>query len=180
MSIIFGAGSVLLILGGNLAELRPRVRPWLRALLLILSLVLLCVALSLLLFPDLHTLVSPEALPQSFLISLLLVALLSGATVFLPVRQFLSRFLPLRPASSMHLVALYLSLYLFSWIFLNLSLLGGVEGMQEEAEAVPLWLLFVQAGILIFFALLGWAFPCAVPGGRRCGASVSTGSRSTP
>ncbi len=59
----------------------------------------------------------------------------------------------------MHLVALYLSLYLFSWIFINLFLLGGVEGMQEEAEAVPLWLLFVQAGIFVLFALLGVGFP---------------------
>jgi membrane protease YdiL (CAAX protease family) len=139
--------------------MRTRWRPWLNAFLFSLSAVLVCVALALLLIPTPVQLLAIPNMPPEFLLTLLLVSLLSALVVPPFIRTWLSRYLPIQPSSSTHLVALYLSLYLFSWLFLNLFLVGGVDGLQEEVEAVPLWLLAVQAGIFVVFALVGVGFP---------------------
>ena len=153
--IVVGAGAFILVLMGNLAEADNRWRFGLTISLFALASFFSLGSLLLLLAPLLPCLASLPALPSTFLLTLLLTSGLALAVLLPSVRDCLSRFLPIDPTSSVHQVALFLALYLCSWVLLNLSVVGGVQGLQEEAESVPLWLLGIQAAIFVIFALAG-------------------------
>jgi hypothetical protein len=88
-------------------------------------------------------------------IILLVTALVGGLGLIPNVRRRLASVLPLRPESPVHLVALTLSLYLISWNMVNLFLVGGVEGLQDNAPTVPVGLFTLQGAGLVAFAFVG-------------------------
>jgi len=71
------------------------------------------------------------------------------------VRRRLSKIMPIRPDSPVHLTALILSFYLISWALLTLSLVGGLQGLQASAESVSVFGYVTQAVGLLLFSLLG-------------------------
>lgn len=86
---------------------------------------------------------------------LLTVAVLTCGTLVPPFRRWLGRLFPGGLESPVQLTALHLSLYVVVWSLMNLYWIGGVEGLQESAENVPISLYVLQALMLIVFALLG-------------------------
>jgi hypothetical protein len=150
----------LLIVLSNVAE---RNHAWLP--LHVLSLLGFCLlwagfGLFVLLLPALPlTFLAEDHPPTSVGLAFLSSALAGALLLFSPVRRVLSRWLPIRADSPVHTTALLLALFLIAWSAVNLLWLGGVEGMQQAAESVPLGLLAVQAIGLILFAVLGVGFP---------------------
>jgi uncharacterized protein len=160
MELLLGLGIVfLIIILANVAEKHPSWRP-----IHILSLIGFCLLwagfgmlvllLPLLPAPGLLEQQPPPAVGGAFLVSALLGALL----ILPPVIRLLARWLPTRADSPVHTTALFLALFLSAWSVINLIWLGGVEGMQESAESVPISLLAVQSTGLVLFALLGVGF----------------------
>lgn len=144
-----------LILWANLVEARPRWRPvFLISLFFGNSLVglggITLLAVSLLDLPG-----DISRLPPGIGAILLSASLLDMCVLLPGLRSKLASLLPLRPDSPVHLTALFLSVYLLAWDLLNLILAGGVEGLQDSAENVPLGLLILQAVALLAFAFAG-------------------------
>jgi membrane protease YdiL (CAAX protease family) len=48
-----------------------------------------------------------------------------------------------------------MSAYLLAWPLLNLFWVGGIQGLQETAETVPLWIIALQALVFCLFAFVG-------------------------
>jgi membrane protease YdiL (CAAX protease family) len=86
---------------------------------------------------------------------LLVSSLVAGLFLLPAVRCGLARVLQLRPDSPVHLTALILSCFLIAWTLSNLFWVGGVEGMQETAEPVPIEFIVLQAAGLLAVAFSG-------------------------
>ncbi len=93
--------------------------------------------------------------PSGFAFVLLGASLLSGLLLLPAVRRGLARVLHLRPDSPVHLTALILSCCLIAWTLANLLWVGGVEGMEETAEPVPIGFIVLQAAGLLAVAFSG-------------------------
>lgn len=85
--------------------------------------------------------------PQAGAAVLLAIALWGTLVSLRPVRQALARFLPLRPESPVHTLALVLAGYLGGNTLLTLSQ-GGLEGLAETAEAASV-VSFVLSELLL-------------------------------
>ena len=160
MELLLGLGIVfLIIILANLAEKNSVWRP-----LHILSLLGFCClwigfGFLVLLLPYLPTqelLVQQPSPPVG--VAFLISGLVGGLLLLPPVLRLASRWLPTRADSPVHATALFLSFFLIAWSAINMLWVGGVEGMQESAESVPIGLLAVQATGLVLFALLGVGF----------------------
>jgi len=151
MSLIFIAVGLFGLLLANLAEkhfVRVSLFQWL------LALVSLCVAL---LGPRVFSSYSPalESRDMRFDVTLLVTACVGWLLILPKTRLWLSRWLPIRPESPVHLVSLVLSSYLIAWSLLNLFWVGGLQGLTETVETVPLWGIALQALVFCLFAFVG-------------------------
>jgi membrane protease YdiL (CAAX protease family) len=160
MELVLGLGIVfLIIILANVAEKNPSWRP-----LYMLALIGLCLlwagfGVGILLLPSLPMPIElAQPPPPSVGLAFLISAAAGGVLLLLPVRRLLARWLPTRADSPVHTTALLLALFLSAWSSINLLWVGGVEGLQQTAENVPIGLLAVQAAGLILFAFFGVGF----------------------
>ncbi len=82
-------------------------------------------------------------------------SLLAGVLLMQPVRNALSHVLPLRPRSPVHLTSLMLACYLVGWTLANLYWVGGLQGMQQTAESVPIEYIALQAAGFVLVSVIG-------------------------
>jgi membrane protease YdiL (CAAX protease family) len=160
MELVIGFGIILLIIVlANVAEKRSAWRP-----IYMLSLIGFCLlwagfGMLVLVLPSLSVPVSlSQRPPPSVGLAFLISALVGGLLLLPPVRRLLARWLPIQADSPVHTTALFLSLFLSAWSSINLLWVGGVEGLQQTADSVPISLLAVQAAGLIIFAFFGVGF----------------------
>jgi membrane protease YdiL (CAAX protease family) len=160
MELLLGLGIIfLIIILANVAEKNPDWRP-----LYMLALIGFCLLWAgfgalVLLLPSLSMPISlAEQPPPSVGLAFLISALVGALVLLPPIRRFLARFLPTRADSPVHTTALFLALFLSAWSSINLLWVGGVEGLQQSVESVPISLLAVQAAGLIIFAFFGVGF----------------------
>jgi membrane protease YdiL (CAAX protease family) len=100
--------------------------------------------------------VSEDAkVPSEVAFVLLGASLLAGLSLLPVIRRGLARVMHLRPDSPVHLTALILSCYLVAWTLANLFWVGGVDGMQDTAEPVPMEFIVLQAAGLLAVAFTG-------------------------
>lgn len=86
---------------------------------------------------------------------LLAMAVLASAVLWFPVRKLLARWLPFDPDSCLDCVALALTVYYIGFTALQLTLLGGPEGLAEMS-LTPTVGDILQGGLfLIVFAMVG-------------------------
>ncbi len=156
MEILLGSAGVLgLVLLANVSEGRPRwTSSWVRFL-LVLNLSLGLIGALVLLAGRLDLFPPTDSVSSSGGITLLLTSVVGFLFLSSPVRKRLSRVIPIRPESPVHITSLLLSCYLVSWTVLSLSLLGGLQGLQDSAESVSVLAYVIQALGLLFLSLLG-------------------------
>jgi len=145
-----------LVFLANVAEKRPRWKPVVLLLLVLFNTLLgLMAAGFLILFALDFSLEQVELPPPGVGVVLLLTAVVGGLVLIPAVRRRLATVLPIRPESPVHLTALVLACYLASWSLINLFAVGGVQGLQDAAETVPISLYILQSTGLVIFALAG-------------------------
>ena len=151
MSLLLIAFGLFGLLLANLAEKHSIRVSWFQWL---LALVSLGVAL---LGPRVFSSYSPalESRDMRFDVTLLVTACLGFLLIRPKTRLLLSRWLSIRPESPVHLVSLVMSSYLLAWSLLNLFWVGGIPGLQETVETVPLWSIVIQALVFCLFAFVG-------------------------
>ncbi len=148
--ILFG-----IIFLSNIAETRPgltRYVTWLWVCVICLGWLL---GASILLVPGAGPLEEGPAIPLGVAVVVLGASLLAGMFLLPTIRRGLSRVLQLRSDSPVHLTALMLSCCLIAWTLVNLFWMGGVSGMQETAEPVPMEAIVLQAAGLVAIAFTG-------------------------
>jgi membrane protease YdiL (CAAX protease family) len=144
-----------IILISNIAETRPQYSRFVRWFWGGVSVLVGLVAVTILISPRFLPPSAEVELPSGVAFVLLGASLLSGLLLLPVIRRGLGRLLRLRPDSPVHLTALILSCGLIAWTLSNLFWMGGVEGMQETAEPVPMELVVLQAAGLLAVAFTG-------------------------
>jgi membrane protease YdiL (CAAX protease family) len=148
-------GILALILFSNIAEARPRHArfvQWFWASIIFLGGLL---GAGSLVDPRFIPASEPTGVPPEVALVLLGTSLVAALLLLPVIRRLLARVLPLRVGSPVHLTALILSCCLIAWTLANLFWVGGVDGMQETAEPVPIGFIALQAAGLLILAFTG-------------------------
>jgi len=155
LPLVVATGVIAIILLSNIAEARPQYTRfifwfWVMVITLVGLLGAAC-----LVDPKCVPSTDGEGVPPEVSFVLLGLSLGAGLLLLPTTRRLIARVLPLRIASPVHLTSLILSCCLIAWTLANLFWVGGVDGMQETAEPVPIGFIALQAAGLLIVAFAG-------------------------
>jgi len=146
----------------NLGEQRRWARQWTYGLAIAINIALLGVVLLALLNYLAKALMPEIPAPMGLEVNWIGVAvacLLTSLVAFLPlvpaVRIWLARWLPIDPASTVHMLALVFAVYQLGLSLAQMALIGSLEALTEAGLGLTIWDVLLSGLPLALFALVG-------------------------